>query len=408
MPGSPLLNIGTALGGLTSGYNQSQNQAIQQALARLQLQQAQGAQNSQGLAALALQAGLLGNSSPNPLQSLPTPTASSMPGPTPVVAPQINVPQNPAPQPPPPGVPVGTTNPPVPSDVPPQPADAGIFDYNDAIAAGRAEAADAKAQQPQPTPSPSPPTPGPQSASAGASDTGDTTSAPQTGGSVGIQLPGGQTIDMSTMFKTVDYGKLAQGIAQIAPPGTSQADIFNAVLDLGKLAEGDKVQQQQAGLLLRALVGGNFKLTNTQMQTQAAQQRVNTQAAAAQQRVDTQQTGATGRQSAAIASREKVAQEQIASREKIASQAQDLRRQSMDIRNANQQRALDLRQQAVETAMRNANRGDMATQITAIRARISTIKPDAAGNYSDQQQAQLRTLNDKIAAIAANASAAGP
>lgn len=401
MPGIPLLNIGAALGGLSQGYNQSQQQGLQQALARLQLQQAQGQRNAQSLASLALQAGLLGNNNvqTNPLQSLPQPGASPQVS---VNAPQIQLPQNPAPQPPPPGVPVGTTNPPVPDNIPPQPADADIFDYNDAIAAGRAEAADAAS--PTPTPPPR------QTASAGATDTtSDTSSAPPSSNQqVGIQLPGGQTIDMSTMFKTVDYGKLAQGIAQLAPPGTSQADIYEAVLDLGKLADGDKVQQQQAGLLARALLGGNFKLAAIGQQQEGAMARTQLQQSGAQQRVETQQAGATGRTQLQQAGAEQRTQEQIASREKIAAAAQQLRAQGQQIRNANQQQALALRQQAIEVALRNANRGDMAAQVTAIRARISTIKPDAAGNYSDQQQAQLKAFNDQIAAIAANASAAGP
>lgn len=406
MPGIPLLNIGAALGGLSQGYNQSQQQGLQQALARLQLQQAQSQQNAQSLASLALQAGLLGNNNvqTNPLQSLPQPQSPQVA----VSAPQINVPQNPAPQPPP-------AQPPQAGD---QPADTGIFDYNDAIAAGRAEAADASAQPVLKAPSrydgarleeQSGTAQGPQAASAGASDASDTSSAPPSGNQqVGIQLPGGQTIDMSTMFKTVDYGKLAQGIAQLAPPGTSQADIYEAVLDLGKLADGDKVQQQQAGLLARALLGGNFKLAAIGQQQEGALQRTQLQQAGATGRTQLQQAGAEQRTQEQTQSRESIAQAQIASREKIAVAAQQLRAQGQQIRNANQQQALALRQQAIEVALRNANRGDMAAQVTAIRARISTIKPDAAGNYSDQQQAQLKAFNDQIAAIAANASAAGP
>lgn len=422
MPGFPLLNLGYGLGGLVQGYNNQQSQALQQSLQRLALQQAQGQQNAQSLASLALQAGLLGNNNvqTNPLQGLPQPQSPQVA----VSAPQINVPQNPAPQPPPAAQPqtAADNN---------TPADTGIFDYNDAIAAGRAEAADAAAnQQVDPrfvtpasqadmdrvdkvmgttTSSPppqSPPAPS-QTASAGASDT-TSTPAPSGNQQVGIQLPGGQTIDMSTMFKTVDYGKLAQGIAQLAPPGTSQADIFNAVLDLGKLADGDKVQQQQAGLLARALFGGNFKLAAIGQQQEGAMQRVQAQQAGAQQRVETQQAGATGRTQLQQAGAEQRTQEQIASREKMVAAAQELRKRGQDISNSNKQAALSVEQGRAQTAAQQAGRQDAALQISAVRARIGTIKPDAAGNYSDVQQKQLQEYNNQIADIAAKAAGAAP
>jgi hypothetical protein len=208
------------------------------------------------------------------------------------------------------------------------------------------------------------------------------------------------------MFKTLDYQKLTQGLARLAPLGTSQADIYEAVADLSKLAEGDKVQQQQAGLLARTLLGGNFKLQGIGMQQSGAEQRVQEQQAGATGRTQLQQAGAGQRTQEQQAGATTRTQMQIDARQKIADASNDLRRRGQDITNANAQARLAEAQQRLQIAVQQAGRQDSALQISAIRARISTIKPDAAGNYNDQQQAQLKAMNEQIEKIAGAAAQA--
>lgn len=432
MPGIPLLNLGYGLGGLVQGYQNQQSQGLQQALQRLALQQAQSQSNAQTLAGLALQAGLLNN----PAQTNPlSPINNAATGPQPLAQPPLSPNQTglittgtvpgvaqgtptqnafnavAGGQPPPPGGPPGTTYPPLPATqqtyTPPSPYSlddtrSGMVDQPPIYAPGPGQPDTSQApdtpQQQSPPPPPPPPAPAP-------SQNGDTSSAPARsdsssapspgsgGGGVAAVFPNGQSIDISSMFKTIDYQKLAQGIAQLAPRGTSQADIYAAVLDLGKLAEGDKVQQQQAGLIARTLLGGQFKLANTQMTT-----------AAAQQRVDTQQTGAGQRQQAAIASREKIAQEQIDARKAIADQTLQLRRDAQNIRDKNDQARIAQSAQRIAISAKNAGRAEIALQIQSLSRQIATIKPQADGSFTDQQQQQLKALSDRIAGWAAQAA----
>lgn len=392
MPGIPLLNLGYGLGGLVQGYQNQQNQGLQQALQRLQLQQAQSQQNAQGLAALALQAGLLNNPTQiNPLSpinvSAPQ-TAPAAPQPAAPIAPQ----QTPAPQqsftPPSPYSLDDTRSatvdqPPIYGPGPGQPDTSAVPDP------------DTSPQQPQQQPAPAP-APAP-SQNGDTSSRSDSSSAPSPGGGggggVAAVFPNGQSIDISSMFKTIDYQKLAQGIAQLAPRGTSQADIYAAVLDLGKLAEGDKVQQQQAGLIARTLLGGQFKLAATGMADTSRESIAAGHDVAAGQR-----TAAT------TASREKIAQEQIAARQEIAAASQQLRRDAQNIRNANDQARIAQSAQRIAISAQNAGRADIALQIQSISRRISTIKPQADGSYTDQQQQQLKAFSDQIATLAAQAA----
>lgn len=432
MPGIPLLNLGYGLGGLVQGYQNQQSQGLQQALQRLALQQAQSQSNAQTLAGLALQAGLLNPTSgggplsqiSNPLpQTGGAPAAAQPPaagglittGTVPGVA-QGTPTQNAfntvaGGQPPPPGGPPGTTYPPPPATpvapqqtfTPPSPFSLGeaqsAEDYPPIYGPGPGQPNISQAPNQQQSPPP-PPAPAPQQTD----QNGDTSSAPARsdsssapspsgGGGVGIQLPSGQVIDMSTMFRQIDYQKLAQGIAQLAPRGTSQADIYAAVVDLGKLADGDKVQQQQAGALLRALVGGDFKLAATGMTT-----------ASAERRTAATQAGAGERQAAGAASRERIAQANRESREKIAADAQQLRRDSMNIRNANDQARIQQSAQRIAISAQNAGRAEIALQIQSLSRQIATIRAQPDGSFTDQQQQQLKALSDRIAGWAAQAA----
>jgi hypothetical protein len=470
MPGIPL-NIGYGLGGLVQGFNQARSQGLQQAIQQFALQQAQRQQNAQGLAALALQAGLLNNQTNiNPLQGAsgspafsPQPSAATTPAASPAPTPNGGS-AAPAPRPTP-----GTTTPafspggfgdinlpllqdpryltgmPTPEEaggsattglpsagstgqpqLSPAPTDRGDTDTAaPPIPAPRAQAGTPASGVPIGTTVPPPPgsvppqqngdtTPTPTPTPSRTSDatpsrSGDTTPT-SGGGGGGVQavFPGGQTMDISSMFKTMDYGSLAKGIARLAPPGTSQADIYEAVVDLSKLSEGDKVQQQQAGALLRALVGGDFKLQNTQMTTTAAGER---QAAAIAGRENVAGQQIAGRENVAgqqIQSREKITQMNIDARQKIADASNDLRRRGQDISNQNKQAELANQQQRIQISLQQAGRQDAALQISAVRAKISTIKAQLDGSYSDADQKTLKTYNEQIAAIAAKAAAQGP
>lgn len=404
MPGIPLLNLGTALGGLAGGWNQARSQGLQQALQQLMQQQYQDQSTGQALASLAAQAGLLnqpqtplGQSFPSPQQpptvnvaNITPPASSSGGGAQPGYAPPLS-----------PG------GPPAPGDMTSADevqlnADAGQDQFgatNQAISAAGFGNQTASSGGSDATPIPTPtPTPTPS-----ATPTGSGGGTPSVS-SVGIDMGNGQVIPMSTMFQQMDYQKLAQGIARIAPPGTSQADIYGAVIDLAKLAEGDKVQQQQAGLLMRAMLGGNFRLAEIDRQGQNQMNVANVR-------------GQTSRDVAGmnIQGRENVAQMNNATRMAIANQSAQLKQAGMQARSAVQwtqiaQKNQQLAQQLNIAGQREAAQA-ISQQLRALQARIATFKPGPDGNFTDDQQKQLQAINDQIASIGAKVGAqqgAGP
>jgi hypothetical protein len=367
-----LLNLGTALGGFTQGYQNAENQRLQNQIRQLALSQALSQQRSQRLAAQYLQSGGFGNllntntlpgGMPLPLPGGPTPPPPPMPG-QPSIAAQ------------PPQTAAAPTEPPVdPSEAtftPPEPTGPDASTGYTASVPGEWKE---EYTTPQPSAASMAPAqrPGPQTASTGASDA-QQAPAPSGGGAGGGDAPPFPML--AQMFQRVDYGKLAQGIARIAPPGTDQADIYQAVIDLAKLAQGDKTEQIQA-----ALIGKELGLLNARdianMRDQTAQLGIRTRAATAA----AGQAAQTGR-----------TELQVGSREKIAAA-------NLQFRTLAEQRRYDQRAQQLQLAAQREGRGQQALQIQRLRAQIATIKPADGVTYSDEQQKQLAQINARIEAL---------
>lgn len=463
MVGMPLLNLGYGLSGLTQGYNQAQQQAMQLAAQRLALQQAQSQQNAQRLASQYLQSGGFkgfggmfgGGFNPANINPISQPAATG--GATPSQAPAPPSQQ----QPPPANGSVG--------------GDSSTYDqwWNNNLLGGapwsgkvvdweRAEnsppntspdAAPTKFGSPyysgplqgpgqdgdsdQPagfsptgrpyytpgtdgqtdTPSDKPATssppvttapdtkPAPTSADDSPSSTAPSTApattsdASSSGGQMGITI-GNQTIPLSDFFSSVDYGQMAQGIAKIAPPGTDQADIYQAVVDLSKLAEGNKTQQQQAGLILRELIGHPFK-----MEEIGARGQIQTSIAAAHD------TAAQKRAETAATSRETVGAGHDATRLQVAQlqqQTQTLNRDAAQARflanqkrlTKNHQDQLDHQFAVLQNTAAQLGYREISLRMSAIRGEVSTIK-GTAGTFSQAEQDHLAKLDAEFAALAA-------
>lgn len=427
MVGIPLMNLGNALAGLTQGYQNYQTNALNNAIRQLQLSQAQRQQQAATLAGLGLSAGLL-NQQPGanaPIQPI------SSPQPPPPGQPS----QPAAGTPPPPAVPVGTTVPlgtpgpgqpgftppadatPAPADLPPpdpgfpeggqtdpgDPSKAADKDYRDLPDMRRKTL-----QQPPPQPQqPAPASPAAQQQPPAASTPAAGTS-PQ---DVTVALPGGQSVNISDLFSTLDTSKLAQGLAKLAPAGTDPATIYEATSDLLKLANGNKEQQIQAATL--------GKLLGIQMQVQgrsdvaekheaAATGRTEMTTTAAGQRTEAQQAGADRRAQLAANTRLAVANINAYVKTQTASANLDFKYYAEGQKD---QRAAARLQQGTDKlllAARQANALDVSREVGTIRAQLQTIKPDASGAYSPEQQAQmakyakrLDQLNQQLAADAA-------
>jgi len=420
MVGIPLMNLGTALGGLTQGYQNYQTNQIQNAIRQLALTQAQRQNQAATLAGLGLSAGLLNQqpmqpiSAPGP-QPPPPGTASppNDPGPgghgTPTPAGLATYPPLPTPDqltaPPllnpnyqgPRGNFLGAAGSDTPQDTPPASGGAvmapGLFNLNDVLAATDPEAtqqpAPAQAPTPQRAPGDPPPAPGDPQPPAPASQQQQQPPAAQ-------QPPPANTLFISPeqvrdLFSTVDTNKLAQGLARIAPPGTDPATIYEATADLLKLANGNKEQAQQATAVLRAM-GYNVQMRGQDIRaaTAAAGQ------AAATQRTGMQQAGAERRAELGASTRLQVANINAAVRTQIA-------QNNLDFKYFHENR-VDSRFQArmAQTAVRlyqaaiQGGAADLGRQVSDIRAQIMTIKPDAAGTYSPQQEAQLKRLAGQL------------
>ena len=411
MVGIPLMNLGTALGGLTQGFQNYQTNQIQNAIRQLALSQAQRQNQAATLAGLGLSAGLLNQQPMQPISPI------SAPGPQPPPPGQPSQPNDPGPgghgTPTPAGLatypplptPDQLTAPPLlnpnyqgprgnflgaagsdtPQDTPPSSGGAvmapGLFNLNDALAAMNPEATQ---QQPAPAQAPTPqPAPGDPQPPAPASQQQQ-------------QPPPANTLFISPeqvrdLFSTVDTNKLAQGLARIAPPGTDPATIYEATADLLKLANGNKEQAQQATAVLRAM-GYNVQMRGQDIRaaTAAAGQ------AAATQRTGMQQAGAEQRAELGASTRLQIANINAAVRAQVAQNNLDFKyfhEQRVDSRF--QQRMVQTATRLYQAAIQGAA-SDLGKQVSDIRAQIMTIKPDAAGTYSPQQEAQLKRLAGQL------------
>lgn len=458
MVGMPLLNLGYGLSGLTQGYNQAQQQAMQLAAQRLALQQAQSQQNAQRLASQYLQSpgfkgfgGMFGGGF-NPANINPISQPAATGGATPSQAPVPPSQQ----QPPPANGSVGGDSStydqwwnnnllggaPWSGKVidweraeksPPANGAGGADDDTDAAGGGNAkpsqtswlsqfnpigtaQAAESQAGKdipiaPAPSTTPAPPSDRPQWmatptwAGVGAGNIApqvkvaprDVTPTPSTqpapgpsssaqpeekpstkpdastdaggSGQMGITI-GNQTIPLSQFFGSVDYGQIAQGIAKIAPPGTDQADIYQAVVDLSKLAEGNKTQQQQAGLILRELIGHPFKMEEIKARDADAAAR--------------QQSGQAFRAGEAQKSRDfRASQEQ---------KKEDFRAAQAELRAG--ERA------AAALAKSHPQQSQEAVNISReIRAILSRHQADPSIDITDVEQERIKQLTERLAKI---------
>ena len=419
MPGVPLLNLGTALGGLVNGYQNYQQNNLANLVRQLQLQTAQRQAAGQSLAGQALAAGLLGQQETptSPLQMLPGQGAGTPPpspsggGAQPGYAPPLpGAPPMPnggaatawSPQQ---GQQVGSTPPIFQQALPPPPStiagpDTGLPPGGQA-APGSGGDSDASI------------IPGTQTYAAPATQDEKTPAAPASGdggdrGSVGqppagqsaaagdntahtqyVSLPGGQTLSVPDLFQTMDPGKLAQRIATIAPPGTDPATILEATQDLVKLSNGNKEQQIQAGYLAK-LLGAQVSLSNTATRT-ASQERI------AAGREQSQQTIAAGHDAAAMARTQATNQARA--------DLEAFKQGKLDARAADriQQGTYKLALQAQQ-----AGQAALAKQLSAINTQIRAIQAQMAGNNPDDAQAaRLKQLGAAADALGAQMAAQG-
>jgi hypothetical protein len=462
MPGFPL-NLGTILGGVTQGWNQSQDAALRNAIQRMAMQQQQQQRQAQTLAGLGLQAGLLNTQPMSPITNSPQlPPAQPAPQPPMPGQPSAPTPQQvynaggnvdgppsatswpPSNMPsqagtPAPGVPIGTTFPPPPDqDTPriptqrlltappnaqPQTAAAdedeasaeaaggGYFDLSDVIAQQRADAADAAAKRGQ-TPAPTAPARAPTSSAPPAADnqgsSGSSTGSQGGGSDIIATLPGGQQLPISTLFRSIDTTKIAQRLEQLAPPGTDPAEIYEATADLLKLSDGDKAQQQQSAYMAKLLFGDlQFQqrktLQDQRLDASAANQQANRDV-----RVSEGQANRTTRIQAANISaqtRLQIAQLTNDARQNLESFKED----RIDARNTLRLQQTATRLQAAAVAAKDTN---LSKQASVIRGQISAVKPQADGSYSPEQQKDLMDYADQLADInqklAANYGASSP
>ena len=377
MPGIPLLNLGTALGGFTQGYQNSRDSQMQNALRQLALQQYQSQQNAARIAGRGLMGGVLDQmqtGSPAPQPTGPASAQSPVPTPMPPFA---------GPTPPPPGQPSAPKGDPSTAD------DAGYSSVLPPDAGGPAVPPpdqgnywDQKSTGPAPAPAPQ------QTAAPPATDSSAQPKPVDT--HVEFAAPNGQSIGIPDFFRTVDTTKIAQGLAKLSP-GADPADIYQATSDLLKLANGNKNEQLQAAYLAK-MMGVNMQI---------------------QGRKDVAEIGAGSREKVAagnITSREKIAgqkdasaetrtQEQIKSREGIATQRDATTQRGQDIRSAVDKARLDQGAQRIQLTLQRNGQAVLANKVTALRGQLATIKPADGVNFTDDQQKQMAQIGAQIAAI---------
>lgn len=435
MVGMPLLNLGTALGGLSQGYNQSQQQYMQRALQQLALQQAQSQQNAARLAGLGLQGGLLGRGNTVPQMgaqaSLPgitrTPGQATSPIPPPsqqqppsagsggdavyvqpdaaylpwaeqaqrwnpdkaIPSDQMNPAQgngNQGPEgsigPEGPQGPAGQAGQVIPLS--PQQGGDDTPSWMTTPIFGAGGTGTVLGQGGGQAPSLAPP-PAATTSGTGAKPTRPATAkpaeaqpaekAPSASGNVAVNV-GNQQFDVPQLFNVLDPSKLAQGLARLAP-NADPADIYQATSDLLKLSSGNKAEQLQAAYLAK-LMG------------------INLQVHARHEDVETQQAGAGVRTAAGIAGRKEVAGMNIAARGQIAAANQEIRRAAnanlKDYRDQTLKNAVTrLAQQAAAQGNTTAGRA-ISQQLRAIQIQLNAIKPADGVSYSDEQVAQQKQL----------------
>jgi hypothetical protein len=460
MVGIPLMNLGTALGGLAQGWNQSQDTALRQAIQRLALQQQQQQAGAQTLAGLGLQAGLLNNQPMSPITNSPQlPPAQPqppMPGQASVPTPQqvynaggnVDGPPSATSWPPSnmpsqagtpaPGVPIGTTFPPPPDQDTPRipnqrlltapppsppatpdqasaagfpeggaavPADSGYGDPGTMPFLQRRAANNLPVQQQGDTKGPAGTESGrgndsgPPASDSTLTISRDKSDSSGAGGTPSLTFPNGQSMPIPDFFRSVDTTKIAQGLAKLAPPGTDPAEIYEATAALLKLSSGNKEEQIQAALLGKAL-GGQYSLARTEMQVQGRHEDTQTRAA-------TQQTIATGNQQTRLDVANISAQTRLQVAQMSAQARADLevfKQSKIDVRS---KARLDQGAARMQQAAQNAQTGTLAKEISGIRAQMSAVKPDAGGNYTDEQQQQLKGYADQLAQINQKLAAVG-
>ena len=408
MPGIPLLNLGTALGGFTQGYQNSRDSQMQNALRQLALQQYQSQQNAARIAGRGLMGGVLDQmqtGSPAPQPTGPASAQSPVPTPMPPFA---------GPTPPPPGQPSAPKGDPSTAD------DAGYSSVLPPDAGGPAVPPpdqgnywDQKSTGPAPAPAPQ------QTAAPPATDSSAQPKPVDT--HVEFAAPNGQSIGIPDFFRTVDTTKIAQGLAKLSP-GADPADIYQATSDLLKLANGNKNEQLQAAYLAK-MMGVNMQiqgrkdvvetqqagaLERTKLQQAGAGERTTEQIAGRKANVETQQTGAAGRQQAGFDFRQQQAQ-----------QAQADRKELLDIR----EKAIDARskarlEQIAATASARAARVNPAAKIRidAIHQQIMAIKAEGktggglftSPQISPENQQKLKDLTGQLAGIVSELGTAPP
>jgi hypothetical protein len=441
MPGFPL-NLETILGGVTQGWNQSQDTALRQAIQRMALQQQQQQRQAQTLAGLGLQAGLLNTQPMSPITNSPQlppsqPTAQPpMPGQPSVPAPSATSwsQPNPAPQAqagtPAPGVPIGTTFPPppgatpAPANMPPPPAtpdQAGAAGFPEGGAAVPADSGygdpgsmpflQRRAANNLPVP-PEGDTKGPAGTESGrGNDSGppasdstltisrDKSDSSGAAGTPSLTFPNGQSMPVPDFFRQIDTTKIAQGLAKLAPPGTDPAEIYEATAALLKLSSGNKEEQIQAALLGKAL-GGQYSLARTQMADES-RERVATSGQQSREKI------AEGSQQTRLDVANLNAQTRLQVAQMSAQARSDLevfKQSKIDVRS---KARLDQGAARMQQAAQNAQAGNLAKEISGIRGQMSAVKPDAGGNYTDEQQQQLKGYADQLARINQQLAAVG-
>lgn len=404
MPGFPLLNLGTALGGLVKGYDQQQQDSMRAAIQQLALQQQQRQQAALKLAGLGLQAGLLGQQGLPPSMTAPqqAPPQPPMPGAASVSAqpqPQPSLPPSddaiaaqragPAQYVTPQGVPTAPLRPELtgPNAIV-DPDEATSIEAMDAVEAGQNEGLPTVGKRPSAAaPSPAPKAAAPQDASAStpASDSG-------AGHEVYATLPGGQEMSITNLFHTIDMGHVAQGLAKLAPPGTDPATIFEATQALVKLSEGDKTQQMQAAYLAK-LMGINMQ---TQSRERVAGMQTQSRENIAGQQIQSREKIAGQN----ITSREGIAAANRASREEIAQAKNDLTMAVQDRIDARAKQRIDQGAERIRAAAANSQDKNLRARANTMADQIKAIKPDALGNFTPAQQQQLNNLRAGLGQIA--------
>jgi hypothetical protein len=431
MPGFPL-NLGTILGGVTQGWNQSQDTALRQAIQRMALQQQQQQQQAQTLAGLGLQAGLLNTQPMSPITNSPQlPPAQ----PQPPMPGQPSAPAAPAPSatswnPPPNAAPAPANMPPPPPATPNQagaagfpeggaavPADSGYGDPGSMPFLQRRSVNNLPAPQQGDTKGPAGTESGrgndsgPPASDSTLTIPSEKSDSSGAAGTPTLTFADGQSVAVPDFFRQIDTTKIAQGLAKLAPPGTDPAEIYEATAALLKLSSGNKEEQIQAALLGKAL-GGQYSLQRTQM---ADESRERTAAVGAQSRENVANIGAQSREKTteiSAGARVQAANINAQTRLQVAkmsaqarSDLEAFKQSQIDVRS---KARLDQTAQRIQQAAQNAQATVLAKEASVVRGQISAVKPAGSNStYTTGQQEALKGYADQLAQINQQLAAVG-